>query len=80
MRYPNLAWAISNRRLHNYRVAALSDLSESTFSRALSGRRDFSPEERERIAKVLSFPSTWLFAEPQPPHPATPSNARLLAS
>ncbi len=67
MRYPNLAWAMSNRRLPNYRVAALADLSESSFSRALSGRREFTPAERERIAAILGFPSAWLFAKARPP-------------
>lgn len=67
MLYPNLAWAISNKRLPNYQVASLARLSESSFSRALSGRRDFSPEERERIATVLNFPAEWLFQEPVPP-------------
>jgi len=67
MLYPNLVWAMSNRRLPNYRVATLAELSESSFSRAVAGRRDFSPEERERIAKVLGFPAAWLFAEPRPP-------------
>lgn len=68
MLYPNLVWAMSHRRLPNYRVATLAEISESSFSRALSGRREFSPEERERIAKILSFPAAWLFAEPRPPH------------
>jgi hypothetical protein len=74
MLYPNLAWAMSNRRLPNYRVAALAELSESSFSRALSGRRDFNPEERERIAKVLCFPLPWLFAKPRPPRSVSPSD------
>jgi hypothetical protein len=67
MRYPNLAWAMRNRRLPNYRVAALAELSESSFSRAISGRREFTPEERERVAAVLGFPSAWLFAKARPP-------------
>ena len=73
MRYPNLSWAISNRRHAHYEVAQACGMSEWRFSRAVSGRCDFAPEEQEKIASFLSYAAGWLFAAPKPPSskPAT---------
>lgn len=67
MRYPNLAWACSQARLANYEVAAAAQMSESRFSRCLTGRFEFSQEEKTRVAKCLGYPETWLFQTVQPP-------------
>ena len=67
MKFPNLAWAIREDGLHNYHVAAAIDLSESRFSRCLTGRSEFSSEDREKLAAFLRYPSTWLFQEIVPP-------------
>ena len=67
MRYPNLVWASSHDRLANYQVAAAAGMSDSRFSRCLSGRSEFSREERIKLAKCLGYPEVWLFQPVQPP-------------
>jgi hypothetical protein len=67
MKFPNLVWAVAQRRLPHYRVAAAARMSESRFSRCLAGRLEFSPRERQTIAKVLGFPTWWLFKQVEPP-------------
>jgi hypothetical protein len=67
MRYPHLAWAAKQNGLTNYRVAEGVGLSESAFSRGLSGRRDFLAAERERIAVFWGYLVNWLFQEIFPP-------------
>lgn len=66
MRYPNLLWAIRQGGAQ-FRLAAQLGESESWLSRRLTGRCDFSAEDRERVALALDYPAEWLFAEPQPP-------------
>lgn len=75
MRFPNLAWAIAERHLAHYQVAASAAMSESRFSRCLSGRIEFTPEERLAVANTLGYPSNWLFREIVPP---SPRRSRLL--
>jgi len=70
MLFPNLIWAVSERRLPHYELARLSELSESKLSRGLSGRRAFNDEEKCRIAEVLGYSSAWLFQEVKPPRAA----------
>jgi transcriptional regulator with XRE-family HTH domain len=67
MKFPNLEWAIDQQRFAHYEVAAEADMSPSTFSRCLSGRVEFSAEERGKIASLLGYPATWLFQEIVPP-------------
>jgi hypothetical protein len=67
MKFPNLAWAIREDGLHNYHVAAAVDLSESKFSRCLTGRAEFSSEDKEKLSTFLRHPSAWLFQEIVPP-------------
>jgi hypothetical protein len=67
MRYPNLAWAARQHGLTHYRVAAGVGLSESKFSRGLTGRLEFTDEERENLAALLCYPASWLFQEIVPP-------------
>jgi hypothetical protein len=43
------------------------NMSESKFSRCLSGRAKLSPEERKKLAKHLGFPLAWLFQQVSPP-------------
>ena len=69
MRFPNLVWAIAQRRQAHYETAAEVGMSESRFSRCLSGRAEFSPEERQRLTDVLDYPDAWLFREVTPPQP-----------
>ena len=61
MRFPNLNWALTGRRIPNYRLAHILERSESRISRALRGLTEFTPEERARIAEVLGYPESWLF-------------------
>jgi hypothetical protein len=67
MQYPNLVWAIGRRRLAHYEIAAQVNMSESRFSRCLTGRAPFSTEERQRLASCLLYPVSWLFQTVSPP-------------
>ena len=67
MRYPNLLWALADRRMPNYRLAHELGTSESRFSRAMRGLTQFSADERHLIAELLGYPAQWLFQQPQPP-------------
>ena len=67
MLFPNLCWACSQARRANYEVAAEAEISESRFSRCLSGRFEFTQEEKVKIAKCLGYPTTWLFQTVEPP-------------
>jgi hypothetical protein len=67
MRYPNLNWAIAEKRLPHYEFATRVGMDASRFSRCLHGRFDFTTEEKLRISKELGYPETWLFAHPTPP-------------
>jgi hypothetical protein len=67
MKFPNLVWASSHDRLANYQVAAAAKMSESRFSRCLSGRAEFSEKERIRLANCLGYPEAWLFQQVEPP-------------
>jgi hypothetical protein len=66
VKYPHLLWAITNWGAH-YRLAQAISRSEARLSRCLSGRTDFSAEERTAIARVLGFSESWLFEEATPP-------------
>ena len=68
MEYPNLGWAIGQRRLAHYEVAAHGEMSESRFSRCLSGRMCFSLQEQQKLASSLGYPVAWLFQKVSPPH------------
>ena len=79
MKYPNLFWACGKNRLANYEVAAAVEVSESRFSRCFSGRTEFRPEERAKIAVYLGYPEGWLFQQADPPVRVFTPN-RILAS
>ena len=67
MKFPNIHWALSERRIAQFQLADAIGWGESKFSRALSGRVEFTPEERMKIAEVLGFPEPWIFQEVVPP-------------
>jgi hypothetical protein len=67
MRFPNLVWAIEEKRLRHYELADRARISSFRFSRCLRGRSEFEPAERQRIVEALGFPEAWLFARPTPP-------------
>jgi len=67
MEFPNLIWAASRRGLTQYQLAASANMSESRFSRCLSGRAEFTSGERQGLASRLSYPEDWLFQEVSPP-------------
>jgi len=73
MRYLNLAWAIRQQG-SQFRFAASLGESESWLSRRLTGRVDFTQEERDRVAIALGYPADWLFQAPTPPSRQTLSN------
>jgi hypothetical protein len=64
--YLNLAWAIRQKG-SQFRFAASLGESESWLSRRLTGRVEFSCEDRDRIARSLGYPAAWLFQAPAPP-------------
>jgi hypothetical protein len=66
VKFPNLVWAIRDRRMAHYEVARRVAMEPTHFSRCLSGRLDFAPHERKRIAEILGFHEGWLFCEPRP--------------
>jgi Helix-turn-helix. len=75
MRFPNLLWAIS-RSGTRYQFARRLGVSEAWLSRRLVGKSEFSPDDRERVARTLGYPGEWLFAKPSPPtrsHSAAPA-------
>ncbi len=67
MRFPNLLWALRNRRITNWELAQKIKMDPSRFSRCLNGRFEFAPHERNRIAELLGYERDWLFALPSPP-------------
>jgi hypothetical protein len=67
MKFPNLSWAIARQHRAHYRAALEAGMSESRFSRCLSGRSQFAPEERRKLATCLGYAETWLFQEVVPP-------------
>ena len=67
MRFPNLVWAVAQRRMAHYELALVVNMGESRFSRAVNGRIEFSTEQREMITQALGYPETWLFREVIPP-------------
>lgn len=82
MKFPNLLWAIEERRLAHYELASRIKMDASRFSRCLRGRFDFAPHERQRVAEVLGYPESWLFTKPAPPKsvPALPAEYAALTA
>jgi hypothetical protein len=66
MKFPNLVYAISLKRLPHYEIAQTVGMSEWRFSRLLNGRSELLNVERKRIAEVLDFDVDWLFERPKP--------------
>ena len=64
--FPNLLWAVREAGAQ-FRLAAKLGESESWLSRRLTGRVEFTHEDRTRIAVALGYPESWLFATPNPP-------------
>jgi hypothetical protein len=67
MKFPNLGWAIDERRFIAETVAKAVGIDPSRFSRCRNGHLDFTQREKTAIAKLLDFPLKWLFREPQRP-------------
>lgn len=66
MKFPNLVWALRDRRLAHYQLAMRLGMEPSRFSRCLTGRFDFAPHERKRIGELLAIDESWLFSQPVP--------------
>jgi hypothetical protein len=66
VKFPNLVWAIRDRRLAHYEVAHRVRMEPTRFSRCLSGRFEFAPHERKRISESLGMDESWLFTQPLP--------------
>jgi hypothetical protein len=66
MKFPHLLWAIATYGAH-YRLAHAIGRSEARLSRCLSGRTQFTVEERAELSRVLGFSEAWLFEAVEPP-------------
>jgi len=77
VRFPNLVWAIRDRRLAHYELAHDAGMEPSRLSRCLTGRLDFAPHERTRISELLGIDESWLFSQPAP-RPLTTKGKRKL--
>ena len=69
-KFPKLLWAASQRRLVQYELAAAVQMTETRFSRCLSGRAKFSDNERVGLEALLGYPAAWLFQDLTPPKSA----------
>jgi transcriptional regulator with XRE-family HTH domain len=79
VRFRNLILAMAQRRARHYEVAKACGLSASNFSKALCGRREFSTEERLKIAQLLGCPQKWLFRKVAlPPQRSDPRDTKLV--
>jgi transcriptional regulator with XRE-family HTH domain len=78
MKFPNLLWAIREKRIAQFELAATVGISESKLSRAINGRVVLSAEEQSRIGDVLGYPIPWLFRAMTPLHARTRQGARGL--
>lgn len=67
VKFPNLVYAISLKRLRHYEIAQVAGISEWRFSRLLNGRSEVTAAERDQIARALGFDRDWLFQTPKPP-------------
>lgn len=63
MRYPNLKAVLFQRRIPAFELARVLKISEAQFSRRMTGRIDFAPHEKTRIAEALQIDPAWIFAE-----------------
>jgi transcriptional regulator with XRE-family HTH domain len=72
MHFPNLLWAVRQAG-SQFQLAARLGESESWLSRRLTGRVEFSDEDRARISEALGYPANWLFQSPQPPAQEQPA-------
>lgn len=77
MRFPYLWFALAEKNIPRYAVAAAIERSESRVSRGLRGIIEFSEKEKQKIAALVGFPASWLFSEVVPPAdvPAGPEQA-----
>ena len=66
MKFPNLVWAINDRRLAHYEVAQHAGMEPSRFSLCLGGRLEFTPREKHLISERLGIDEGWLFSRPVP--------------
>jgi hypothetical protein len=76
MKFPNLVWAIDDRRLACYELASAIKVERTRLSRCMNGQFTFAPHEKARIAEVLGYAESWLFAEPRPPR-ISPTDQRV---
>jgi transcriptional regulator with XRE-family HTH domain len=61
MKFPNLLWALREKKIAQYELAARIGISESKLSRAINGRVELSPDERRLIVEALGYSPSWLF-------------------
>lgn len=67
MKYPNLRAMMFHRKVRLFELAAVLRMSDGALSMRLTGRYEFAPHERNRLAEYFSVSSDWLFQEFRPP-------------
>jgi len=77
--FPNLLFAIGEKRLAHYELCSQVGIERTQFSRRLNGMGEFSPREKERIAGTLEYPCNWLFRKIEPPPRVASVNKREMA-
>lgn len=77
MKFANLLWAVANDGRPHYKIALSAGLGEARFSRCLSGRSQFTSEERERVAGALGYSLDWLFTEIRVPRQSVESTLTM---
>jgi plasmid maintenance system antidote protein VapI len=75
MLYPNLKAVLFQRHITGYELAAVIKVNEVGFSRRMTGRVQFTPLERARIAAYFGLAEEWLFAPLNIPNSARYENA-----
>ena len=66
MTFPNLLWALREKKIAQYELAARIGISESKLSRAINGRVELSADERRLIGEALEYSPSWLFRSMTP--------------
>jgi hypothetical protein len=70
MVFINLEWVLGLRRIRRFEIAQLLKISEGALCNRLTGKTEFLPHEKQRVAEYVGFQPEWLFAQLTPPHSA----------
>jgi hypothetical protein len=71
--YAHVVWAARKKGLGIKRLAAKMNVQFARLSYCINGEFKFRQYEREIAARILGYPESWLFTEPEPPASGTRS-------